>query len=182
MFRSIIAIVMCSGILPPAVADVTSRSADGFVSEHTLIIAAPRAKVYHALTDEVGRWWDPLHSYSGDAASFSIDARPGGCFCERISDGGVAHMFVVFVQRNSLLRMVGALGPLQAMAVTGSMTFSLSDASDGATQLKYRYEVGGYSPDGLEGLAEPVDQVQLGQLERLRRYVETGRPQPVAPR
>jgi len=157
-------------------ADVTASGAAGFISEHTLIIAAPRSQVFRALTDEVSRWWDPQHSYSGEAANFSIDARPGGCFCERLTDGGVTHMTVAFVQRDTTLRMLGGLGPLQEMAASGSMTFSLSDADAGTTRLHYRYAVGGYSLEGLEGLAIPVDQVQLGQLQRLKRYVETGSP------
>ncbi len=167
---------------PLSNADVTASSAGGFVSEHLLTIAAPRARVFQALTEEVGRWWDPQHSYSGNSANFSIDARPGGCFCERMNDGGVAHMTVVFVQRDAVLRMLGGLGPLQSMAVNGSMTFSFTDAPDRATRLQYRYAVGGYSPEGLNGLAAPVDQVQLGQLERLQRYVETGSPEPATPR
>ncbi len=162
---------------PLAHADVTSSSASGFVSEHVMTIAAHREAVFRALTDEVGRWWNPEHSYSGDAANFSLDARPGGCFCERLNDGGVVHMTVVFVQRNSTLRMLGGLGPLQEMAVSGSMTFTLSDQPNGTSRLQYRYAVGGYSPEGLERLAGPVDRVQLGQLERLKRYVETGDPE-----
>jgi hypothetical protein len=89
-------------------------------------------------------------------------------------------MTVVFVQRDAVLRMVGGLGPLQSMAVSGSMTFALSDAAAGTTRLEYRYAVGGYSPEGLDRLAIPVDQVQLGQLERLLRYVETGNPEPAS--
>ena len=133
--------------------------------------------MFKSLTDEVGRWWDPNHSYSGDAANFSIDTRPGGCFCERLKEGSVAHMTVVAVQRDTLLRLLGGLGPLQPMAVSGSMTFSLGDADGGATRLHYTYAVGGYSPDGLDKLAVPVDQVQLGQLQRLQRYVETDNPE-----
>jgi uncharacterized protein YndB with AHSA1/START domain len=160
----------------PANAEVTARGADGFVSKHQLVIAAPRARVFQALTDEVGRWWNPEHSYSGVAANFSIEARAGGCFCERLKDGSVAHMTVVFVDRDSTLRMLGGLGPLQAMAVSGSMTFALTDAESGATRLVYEYAVGGYSPDGLGAIAEPVDRVQLGQLKRLQRFIETGTP------
>lgn len=177
MYLKSLAALLLLSMSPLVRADVTSSSAAGFVSEHVLTIAAPRAAVFRALTDEVGKWWDPQHSYSGDAANFTIDARPGGCFCERLNDGGVAHMTVAFVQRDSVLRMLGGLGPLQAMGVNGSMTFSLSDLPGGTTQLRYRYAVGGYSPDGLEGLAQAVDQVQLGQLQRLKRFVETGHPQ-----
>lgn len=175
-----VAFVVTLLVVPIAHADVTASAPNGFVSEWDITIAAPRERVFRALTDEVGRWWDAAHSYSGEAANFSIDARPGGCFCERLTDGGVAHMTVVFVQRGTLLRMVGGLGPLQGMAVSGSMTFALSDAGTG-TRLKYEYAVGGYSADGLLQMAEPVDRVQHGQLLRLQRYIETGTPTVPAP-
>ena len=58
----------------------------------------------------------------------------------------------------------------------------MRDWPNGATRLQYRYAVGGYSPEGLAELAVPVDQVQLGQLQRLQRYVETGNPELVEPR
>lgn len=157
-------------------ADVVAKSAAGFVSKHVLTISAPPPRVFRALTDEVGRWWNPEHSYSGVAANFSLDARAGGCFCERLENGSVAHMSVVFVERDATLRMVGGLGPLQAMAVSGSMTFTLAATDGGGTRLEYVYAVGGYSPDGLDGIAEPVDRVQLGQLQRLQRFIETGNP------
>ena len=172
-----ILVILLTAVSPFAHADVVSSSPAGFVSEHQLTIAATRARVFKALTDDVGGWWDPEHSYSGNAANFSIDPRPGGCFCEKLPDGAVVHMTVVFIRRDAMLRMIGGLGPLQAMAVSGSMTFELTDAANGATQLRYRYAVGGYAADGLDALAIPVDQVQLGQLERLRRYVETGDPE-----
>jgi uncharacterized protein YndB with AHSA1/START domain len=163
--------------LSPSIrAEVVAKSSAGFVSKHTLNIAAPPQRVFEALTDDVGRWWNPEHSYSGAAANFSIDARAGGCFCERLKDGSVEHMTVVFVARNSVLRMIGGIGPLQSMAVTGSMTFALAPADSGGTKLQYEYAVGGYSPEGLEDLAEPVDRVQLGQLQRLQRFIETGSP------
>lgn len=162
---------------PRASADITSSTAGGFVSDHTMTIKAPRSKVFHSLTAEVGRWWDPQHSYSGDAANFSIDARPDGCFCERLKDGFIVHMSVVYSQRDTVLRMQGGLGPLQEMAVNGTLTFALGDADGGGTRLHYTYAVGGFSPDGLDKLAVPVDQVMLGQLHRLQRYVETGSPE-----
>jgi uncharacterized protein YndB with AHSA1/START domain len=179
-----IVFIFASLIQPLAHADVTAHGPGGFVSQWSFTIAAPRERVFRALTEEVGRWWDPAHSYSRDAANFSIDARPGGCFCERLgerlADGGVQHMTVVFVKRNAMLRMLGGLGPLQGMAVSGSMTLTVSDAGTG-TLLKYEYAVGGYAPDGLDQLAEPVDRVQQGQLLRLQRYIETGSPAAAAP-
>jgi len=87
------------------------------------------------------------------------------------SGGSVRHMQVVFADPGKQLRLSGGLGPLQAMGVAGSMSFVLIAQGEG-TRLMYRYEVGGYTAGGLAALAGPVDQVQLGQLNRLKAYVE----------
>ena len=161
-----------------AVAEVVDADPGGFTSAHEIVIAAPRERVYQALTAEVGHWWDPRHSYSGQAANFTIDPKPGGCFCETLPDGGgVEHMRVVFVEPNRILRLAGGLGPLQSMAVSGAMQFTLTTGEKGTTKLSYRYAVGGYYPQGLDSVAAAVDLVQLGQLQRLKRYVETGDPE-----
>ena len=40
----------------------------------------------------------------------------------------------------------------------------------------FAFVAGGDMKDGLSGLAKIVDQVIAGQFERLKRYVETGKP------
>src|SRR6266508_2756431 len=76
--------------------DVIEATPGAFTMKTTVTIAASRARIYDALVQAVGRWWDPAHTYSGDAKNLSIDARPGGCFCERLADnGGVQHAMVV---------------------------------------------------------------------------------------
>ena len=111
----------------------------------------------------------------GDSKNLSLDATAGGCFCETLPDGGsVEHLRVVYVEPGKTLRLRGALGPLQSMAVAGAMTFSFeaSGPSDDVTQITLTYTVGGYYPGGLDILAEAVDGVLRGQLERLAAYVE----------
>ena len=47
-----------------------------------------------------------------------------------------------------------------------------------ATLVRFTYDVGGYAKGGLaETWAAPVDQVLGGQLARLKKQVETGRPE-----
>ena len=76
--------------------EVVDKTASGFLSVHEVTVTAPPASVYAAFVSDVGRWWNPEHTYSNDAANLSIDARPGGCFCERLANGGgVQHMSVV---------------------------------------------------------------------------------------
>jgi len=158
-------------------AEVTDVSDSGFVSVHILTLAGSPMAVYEALTKNISQWWDANHSYSGKAENFSMDAKAGGCFCEQLDDGGsVEHMRVVYADPGTRLRLLGGLGPLQEMAVTGSMDFSLSETEPGITQLRYQYVVGGYVPGGLQGIADAVDQVQLGQLLRLQNYLTSGSP------
>ena len=66
--------------------------------------------------------------------------------------------------------MQGGLGPLQFMGVAGSMSFTFSGEGE-TTELRYRYEVGGFSVQGLDVIAPAVDTVQLGQLRGLQVYL-----------
>ena len=47
------------------------------------------------------------------------------------------------------------------------------EASGDVTQITLTYTVGGYYPSGLDKLAEAVDGVFRGQLERLGMQAET---------
>ena len=171
--RHILFVGLITATLCGVEAEVVDKDANGFVSEHTLQLPVTPDVAYAALVNDVALWWDASHSFGGSAAAFSIEDRAGGCFCERNGDVEVEHLRVVNVARGKSITFIGGLGPLQSMAVTGSMSFTFSPV-EGGSELIYQYSVGGYLPGGLEVLAEPVDRVQLGQLERLKRYLETG--------
>lgn len=174
-FSLLLSVLIVTLFSVTANSEVTAVSPDGFVSEHVVTISGSPEEVYQALTKNIHLWWDAAHSYAGEAKNFTLDASAGGCFCEALPDGGeVEHMRVVFASPGKSLRLAGGLGPLQEMAVSGSMTFNLTAVSGGMTQVNYRYVVGGYVPDGLEFIAGPVDQVQLGQLQRLKAYMANG--------
>lgn len=160
-------------VAPAVTAEVTHLDDHGFVSQHSLLLNTSPTRAYQALTTDIAQWWDAEHSYSGQAENFSLDAKAGGCFCEKLPNGGsVEHMRVAFADPGKRLRLLGGLGPLQEMAVSGSMDFILQAEGENKTRLTYRYSVGGYLPGGLKPLANPVDQVQLGQLTRLQAYVD----------
>jgi uncharacterized protein YndB with AHSA1/START domain len=174
---ALVAIVL--GISGNVSAEVASVAADGFAVKHEVAIKAAPSAVYDAMTAKVGSWWNPVHTFSHDAKNLSIAAKAGGCFCETLPNGGgVEHMKVVFVMPGKMLRMSGALGPLQAAGLAGSMTWTLSESAEG-TRLVFSYVVGGYMPGGFEKMAPIVDAVLGEQVARLRTFVETGRP-PVA--
>jgi hypothetical protein len=160
----------------PARADVVESAAGGFTVKIAIQVSAPAMDAYGAVVDRVGAWWDPAHTWSGKSGNLSIEAVPGGCFCERLPNGGgVRHLTVVFVDPGKLLRLNGGLGPLQDMAVDGSMTWTFGEAA-GKTNVELTYKVGGYAPGGLAALAAPVNGVLAQQVERFKRFVETGAP------
>jgi len=155
---------------PGARADVVDAGAGGFTVKLVRHVAAPPAAVY-ATAVAVDRWWSSDHTFSGDAAKLSIDARPGGCWCEALPGGGVRHMEVVYAAPGKLLRFTGGLGPLQAMAASGSMTWEFAAAGDGA-DVTWTYAVAGYRPGGLDALAVHVDAVLAEQIDRLKAASE----------
>jgi hypothetical protein len=86
------------------------------------------------------------------------------------------HLTVVYVIAQKEIRFSGGLGPLQQTGVAGSMIWKLTEAA-GGTQFEWTYTVGGYMPGGLAAIAPAVDAVLADQLNRLKRFVETGRPE-----
>ena len=170
-------LLLCALLIAlPASAEVVETTAGGFLVRHEATIDAAPDKVYRALTGDVGKWWNSDHTYSGDATNLTIDARPGGCFCEKLPNGGgVEHMVVAYVAPGQVLRLRGALGPLQGSGLTGSMTWKLAPAAS-ATRLELTYSVGGYMQGGFDKMAPAVNFVLGEQIGRLKAFVETGKP------
>jgi uncharacterized protein YndB with AHSA1/START domain len=155
----------------PAAAEVISAGQNGFEIRETVHVAAAPDKAYAALR-QPARWWSSEHTFSGSAANLTLDARAGGCWCETLPDGGsVEHMRVVYVAPGKVLRLRGALGPLQGLGVEGAMTLSVKAAASG-TDITISYAAGGYAKDGLDGLSKVVDHVLGEQLERLRKLID----------
>ncbi len=148
----------------------------GFLVKLEANINAPATKVYDALVRQIGSWWNPEHTYSHDAKNLSIDPRPGGCFCEKLPNGGgVEHLRVVYIAPNETVRLSGALGPLQASGLAGSMTWKLTGGAEN-TRVQLSYSVGGFIPGGFETIAPAVENMLREQLDRLKMFVETGKP------
>ncbi|MYE24425.1 MAG: SRPBCC domain-containing protein [Gammaproteobacteria bacterium] len=178
MSPRVLALALAAVVATPLAAEVTVVDERGFVSEHELHIAAPPDRAFTALVDEIGAWWDPAHTYWGDSSRLTFECGFDLALCEDSEDGeGFArHMTVDSVRPGESLVLSGGLGPLQPLGVAASMSFRLRAAEQG-TRLDYRYIVNGRD---LEQLAEPVDRVQGEQLARLKRYVETGNPEPAS--
>ena len=168
-----LALPLLSGTSGQSAPEIT---ATGFLVKFEVNVNAPPAKVYDALIGQIGSWWDSEHTYSGDAKNLSIDARPGGCFCEKLPNGGgIEHARVIYVAPREVLRLSGALGPLQASGVAGTLTWKLTSGTDN-TRIQLSYSAGGFIDGGFEKIAPAVESVLRGQLDRLKQFAETGKP------
>jgi uncharacterized protein YndB with AHSA1/START domain len=158
-------------------ADVADSSASGFTVKVALNIQATPEEVYAKIVRNIGDWWNSAHTFSGNAHNLTIEEKPMGCFCEKLPNGGgVRHMEVVNLAPGKTLVMIGGLGPLQSMGVTGSMTITVTPVPTGGTKVTVTYAVAGYMPAGMNTLAAPVDGVLTQQFTRLKNYAEHGRP------
>jgi uncharacterized protein YndB with AHSA1/START domain len=157
-----------------ASAEITKVRPDSLIIEHKVELAGAPAKAWRALVD-VGHWWHPDHTWSGSAANLSLKAEAGGCFCEKWKDGSVEHGRAVFVHNDKVLRLSAALGPLQELAVTGVLTFTLV-AKGPVTVVGLYYRVSGDDTHALDGLAPAVNTVLGTQLARLKKFADTGKP------
>lgn len=157
-------------------ADVTASAPDGFIIARTVDVAVAPEAAWRDL-GRIGSWWDPEHTYSGDARNMSLDIRAGGCFCERWSGGEIEHGRVLLAwPAQRTLRLHSALGPLQELGVSGALTFAIAP-HEGGSRVSLTYNVSGSSVSNLEPIAPLVEGVLALQLTRLKRFAETGSPQ-----
>lgn len=172
-------VIMLGGALVlavPAAGEVTASSDAGFVSRNVVDVTATPQEAWNTLIAP-GGWWNGQHTYSGNAANLSIDARAGGCFCENLPRaknapasepaGSIEHMRVVYAEPGKVLRLSGGLGPLQSEAVNGTLTITLKPGEGGTTRIAWEYVVGGYMRHKPSEIAPLVDQVMGEQLSRL---------------
>ena len=158
----------------PARAQVVASASNGFVVRHIVSVPEAKDRAYRRFID-IKSWWTDEHTYTGVAKNPSIQARPGGCWCEKLPNGGfVEHMQVVYAAPDQTLRFVGGLGPLQELAVHGAMTVAF-EADGPSTKVTMTYAVGGFAPSGLGSLAPIVDGVLGAQMLRYRQVVSERR-------
>lgn len=160
-------------------AEVVDMKADGFVTRDSVSVAASPLKSWLALI-KPAEWWNPEHSWSGDAANLVLTPQAGGCFCERIPgsdrpgasamDGSAMHALVVQAFPLRVLRLRGGLGPLQGEPATGVLTITLKEVESG-TRILWEYNVGGPMRYKIAEIAPAVDGVMSEQLHRLQAYL-----------
>jgi uncharacterized protein YndB with AHSA1/START domain len=172
--------ISAAAMASPVRAEVKDASPSGFTIENSVVVSVDAATAWQALIGSIDSWWPKDHTWWGQASRLTIDARAGGCFCEVAGDRQAQHMQVVFTDPPKLLRMMGGLGPLQGMGLSGVLEWRLNAEASG-TRITLWYRAGGYTPDDLSKLAAPVDAVQALQLGGLANYLRSRSAKPVRP-
>lgn len=161
-------------VATPASAEVVSSSANGLHVRETVQMVVPTDRAYAAFS-RLPEWWNKAHTYSGDSANLSLALSPGGCFCERLKDGGgVEHMRVSFIDPGKRVVFTGALGPLLYQATTGVMDLQIERIAGGA-RVTLDYRAAGFAEGGADKLAPVVDSVLADQMSRYRKFA-VGQP------
>ena len=179
MIRAVIFAAGFALAAAPADAEVAETSADRFVTRDTASVKAAPLATWLALT-KPGEWWNPAHSWSGDARNMTLTPQGGGCFCERIPvgdsgnssamEGSARHAEVLQAFPMKVLRMRGGFGPLQGEPANGVLTITLKEVP-GGTRILWEYNVGGPMRYKISEIAPAVDGVMSEQLKRLQAHL-----------
>lgn len=150
-------------------AEVVSASPHGFEIRHAVQVVVPQETAFDAFT-QLPQWWNAEHSYSGDTANMSLSPTPGGCFCERLPEGGgIEHMRVAYVVPGERIVLTGSLGPLLYLATAGVMDVQVERIA-GGSRLTMNYRAAGFANAEAEKMAPLVDRVLGDQMARFRKF------------
>ncbi len=162
-------LIVLSMIASPAAAEVVSSNANGLHVRETVQVVVPTDRAYAAFS-RLPEWWNKEHTYSGDSANLSLALTAGGCFCEKLKDGGgMEHMRITFVDPGKRVVLTGSLGPLLYEATSGVMDVQFERIAGGA-KVTMDYKAAGFAEGGAGKLAPLVDSVLAEQMGRYRKF------------
>ena len=178
MRAGFVVVLFALACIDPARAEIVSAGPGGFNLRHVADAPNVAPPVVWAALADIGKWWDPEHTYSGDSRNLTLEPFVRGCFCEKLSlYAGIEHASVIYAQPAKTLRLSGALGPLQEFGVSGVLTWQVEPAG-GGSRITLTYNVGGFADRPLADWAPIVEEVVGVQLQRLTRFVTVGNPEP----
>ena len=151
-------------------AEVSQSAPSSFTLTQRIIVIEDLPASFQGLLHP-GRWWSKDHTWSGNSSNLSLDPHAGGCWCERWNGGEVEHARVLFIKKDSMLRLQGAFGPMQSMAVNGILEFQLTPGKDG-TQIDLTYRVTGADASKLDAIAPMADQMFKEQMALLKAMLD----------
>jgi hypothetical protein len=174
MRRIVLFVLLFLGLAAPAYGEVEASGASGFsLILNATVNLAPK-DAYKRFV-EVKNWWSPEYAASGAAKNLKLDAKPGGCLCEKLADGGfMRHFQIARADPGSLLVLSNGMGPLNAIGAQGSMQIEFKPQGSG-TAVTLRYMAFGYSVNGWGGYAPQADRIWQTQMQRYATYAGGGK-------
>jgi uncharacterized protein YndB with AHSA1/START domain len=138
--------------------------------EQEITINAPPAKVFDALTHDMGAWWGAPYLMGEHARDIVVEPMPGGrVFEDWGGREGALFATVTCIRRPLHLELVGRIG--MGGAVTGVVTFDLEARGDG-TVLRLSHRAVGEITEQQQANYGMGWQDLLGR--RLKSFVESG--------
>ncbi len=114
--------------------------------ELSVLIAAPRERVWKGLIEEIGEWW-PQDFFTTPSPRFTLEPRIGGYMFEDTGDGTGAIWFqVTGIRPPESLNLQGHIAPPYGGPATSLLTFTLEDRGD-ETLFKLSDSLFGVLPD-----------------------------------
>lgn len=165
----IISAALIFGLATPAAAEVVSRSEDAFTLKFSARTEYGPGRIAGSLAG-LPHWWDPAHTYTGDAANLSLDLRPGGCWCEKLADGTDFDHGRTVSTTIGEIRFHAPFGPLRGTATRADLTVAWT-LVDRAMEPTWTFVVEG---PGVGAMAGAVDGVMEGGFRRWIHWLETG--------
>ena len=167
-------LALALAVSSPAAAEVVSADDHHLEIRVSVQVNRPADAAWGAFS-QIGKWWSPDHSYSGNSSNLTLTAIPGGCFCEHIGKtGGVEHLRVIVALPPKRLVMTGSLGPLLYEAVAGVMNVKFVEAG-GKTIVSVDYRASGFANGNATEIAKGVDAVLGEQVTRYAAFAN-GKP------
>lgn len=163
--RLFFALLIFISLAHPLGAEVITRDANHYTLRHEASSTLPPDLLWERLIHPE-TWWAGDHTYSGDAANLSLDAKAGGSWREDWQGGSVEHGRVLAVLDGQMLRLDAPFGPLQGMGVQVVWTITLKP-SDTGTLVVFEEVATGSEESGLNAIAAAVDRVKQQAIENL---------------
>lgn len=166
VFKNILFVLpLCIGGTASATAEVLSASPSHYsLKQEGYSELSPNDLWQRLIKPE--SWWHPDHTYSGDAANLSLDAKAGGVWSEQWDGGSVEHGRVLLAQHSETLRLDAPFGPLQELGVQVVWTISLKAEGSG-TKVTFTEIANGTPASKLDAIAGAVDFVKTEAINRL---------------
>lgn len=145
-------------------AETTTRS---MAIEQEVTVAAPAARVFHALTNEMDSWWSPR--LYDEPTKVTLEPHLGGRFFEEHGDDTILWAIVSCVEPNRKLVLDGPLGVSKPVA--GVTTFELEESGGKTTVRVSHRAVGEITEEQIAGYGRGWKQLMQTDLPN---WIERG--------